>query len=111
MAENPFKYGQIVSGDYFADREKEIEEIKLDLLSGQNLIIYSPRRYGKTSLILKILEELRQRKLICIYVDLFKVFSKLRFAEVYSAGIAREISTRRRDFLQVFKGDSAQYYT
>ena len=103
MIENPFKYGQIVSGNYFTDREKEIEEIKLDLLSGQNLIIYSPRRYGKTSLILKVLRELRKRKVICIYVDLFKVFSKLRFAEVYSAGIAREISTKRKDFLQVLR--------
>jgi hypothetical protein len=48
--ENPFVYGKVVRGKYFADREAEIAELVNDIASGQNVIVFSPRRYGKTSL-------------------------------------------------------------
>ena len=40
---NPFNYGKIVSGDNFADREKETKELFEDLKSGQNILLYSPK--------------------------------------------------------------------
>ena len=52
--ENPFRYGIVVDDPYFIDREKEMAEIRLDLVSGNNLIITSPRRYGKTSMAMKL---------------------------------------------------------
>ena len=43
--ENPFVYGKIVRDKYFADRKAEIAELINDITSGQNVIVFSPRRY------------------------------------------------------------------
>ena len=68
---NPFKYGSVVSGKDFADREVELNYLVTELKSGQNIIFYSPRRYGKTSLILKVLEELKKNDYLTAYIDLY----------------------------------------
>lgn len=52
---NPFKYGTIVTGKDFADRKDELKLLTQELTSGQNMILYSPRRYGKSSLIINVL--------------------------------------------------------
>lgn len=44
---NPFIYGTIVTGKYFVDREKEINGIMNDLLSGQHIIFIFPQKNGK----------------------------------------------------------------
>ena len=68
---NPFKYGKVVTGDDFADREEEIKQLVKDLTSGQNIILYSPRRYGKTSLIIRVLEILNRKNFITSFIDLY----------------------------------------
>lgn len=68
---NPFKYGKIVSGDDFADREKETKQLFGDLKSGQNILLYSPRRYGKTSLIFRTLDLLKKDGVMTSYVDVY----------------------------------------
>ena len=88
---NPFFYGKAVSGEFFTDREKEITELKEEIKNGQNIIIWSPRRYGKTSLIQKVLSQLRRDGLITMYVDLFMAISKDKFIDIYARAIARNI--------------------
>ncbi len=85
---NPFKYGEIVSGEDFADRQKEIKELMLDLSGGQNIIIYSQRRFGKTSLILEVLRRLRTKGILTAHVDLFRATSKKRFIEIFADALA-----------------------
>lgn len=72
---NPFKYGTIVTEDDFTDRQKEIEQLVRDLTSGQNIILYSPRRYGKTSLILRVLKILQNKGMITSFIDLYGCIS------------------------------------
>ena len=48
---NPFRFGSVVSGEYFTDRKKEIKEIVSEIKAGQHIVVMSPRRYGKTSLV------------------------------------------------------------
>jgi len=57
MNRNPFKFGSIVDGQYFTDRNKEIASVKSLLDSKNHLIIMSPRRYGKSSLVNKVINE------------------------------------------------------
>ncbi len=54
---NPFKFGTVVEGEYFTDRQEEQRQVKEILASGNHLILISPRRYGKTSLIQKVVKE------------------------------------------------------
>jgi hypothetical protein len=42
--ENPFRYGEIVFGTYFTDRDEDLGEALADVRNGQNLVIISPRR-------------------------------------------------------------------
>lgn len=85
--ENPFIYGDIVTGKYFADRGRECKELIEDIKSGQNMIIYSPRRYGKTSLILKVLEQLEKEGILTAYLNLFEMTSKLEFTEKFASSV------------------------
>jgi AAA+ ATPase superfamily predicted ATPase len=80
---NPFRYGIAVDEPYFIDREQEIKEFSRWLKSRQSLVVYSPRRYGKTSLMLKILKNLKKEGYNTAYIDFFKVSSRRRFAEMY----------------------------
>ncbi len=50
---NPFKFGSLVDAPYFTDRVKELEYIVHFLNSENHLILISPRRFGKSSLVKK----------------------------------------------------------
>ena len=58
---NPFEYSDPVTGDSFADRRAELQTLTSRMLSGQNVVLISPRRYGKTSLIMNAQARVRRR--------------------------------------------------
>ena len=64
---NPFKFGSVVDGDFFTNRTSEKHEIEAVLKSSNHLILVSPRRYGKTSLISRVTSDLDRPT---IYLDL-----------------------------------------
>lgn len=90
MSINPFKFGSIVSGDYFYNREEEILRIKQTLSGGNNLTLYAPRRFGKSSLVVKALKELEQEGFTTIYLDMMSVYSQETFIKRYTQAIAKE---------------------
>jgi len=87
--ENPFVYGKVARGESFADREAEIKELMADIQSSQNVVIFSPRRYGKTSLVLEVLDRAREQGILAVYLDLFKVTSEEGFIADYAKEVAR----------------------
>lgn len=100
---NPFVYGDVVKGEYFTNREDEIKEIGLDLSSGQNIILFSPRRYGKTSLIFKVMGELKKEGFINVYVDLFRITSISTFIKVYTTAITQATATKLDEAVRFVK--------
>ncbi|MFA5772548.1 MAG: ATP-binding protein [Thermoplasmata archaeon] len=74
--ENPFEYGKPVTGKKFIGRKKEVKRLTSELLSGQSIILYSPRRVGKTSLIKQTLTSIPANEAITAYVDLYGISSK-----------------------------------
>ena len=81
---NPFKFGTIVEGDYFTDRNKELQDI-IDMLDSENhLVLISPRRYGKSSLINKALQQMKRPYIL---IDMMQVIS----VESLAATIVRQI--------------------
>ena len=50
---NPFKFGTVVEDSFFTDRKEELVRVQQILASENHLILISPRRFGKTSLIHK----------------------------------------------------------
>lgn len=99
---NPFRYGETVIGECFADRQKEISEIKVAIKSAQNLFIYSYRRLGKTSLIKTVLKSLADdRSIIPVYVDLQRAPSVGQFVETYSGAISQSFITGKEKLQKV----------
>ncbi|MCL5031589.1 MAG: ATP-binding protein [Bacteroidetes bacterium] len=84
---NPFSYGTIVKEPYFFDREEECRRIIDTLSGGNNLVLFAPRRFGKTSLVFRAIEELEKKGFICIYFDFMPVYSRESFIEAYSKAI------------------------
>lgn len=66
-----FVYGMSVGGDNFTDRIEETKRIKLDFENGINVILISPRRMGKTSLIKKVISEMNTPEIKVVYMDIY----------------------------------------
>jgi AAA+ ATPase superfamily predicted ATPase len=69
MIKNPFKFGSIVNDPYFTNRTAEIGQVTAVLNSSNHLILISPRRYGKSSLVYKVIQTLH-RPVIAIDLQL-----------------------------------------
>jgi hypothetical protein len=65
---NPFKYGTIVDADYFTDRVDEVAYISHFINSANHLILISPRRFGKSSVVAKAIKE-SERKSITVNLE------------------------------------------
>ena len=104
---NPFVYGKEVSKENFCNRENEIKEISRDIENSQNVLIFSQRRFGKTSLIKRVFEELDPKEVIIVYADLYPVITEEDFIRIYSKAISgvitRGMKAKISDLLSVFK--------
>jgi AAA+ ATPase superfamily predicted ATPase len=98
--QNPFKYGNVVEAPYFTDREKVLQTMTDDLQSGNNLVLYSPRRYGKTSLLNKVAQEMEAIGFNTIYIDFYRVNSLQNFIELYTRAV---VSKTKKPITNVIK--------
>ena len=62
--ENPFKFGTIVEEEYFTDRVEEVAYIKTFIQSANHLVLISPRRFGKSSVVAKAVKESKRKHII-----------------------------------------------
>ena len=103
MKRNPFFFGEVVTGENFTDRVSEIKRLTGELRGGHNIFLISPRRYGKTSLVVNVLEHLNKDGLFTFYIDLYKVASLRELLEAYAKGMARSCTTRVERFSEFIK--------
>ena len=61
--ENPFKFGTIVEEEYFTDRTDEVAYICQFLQSANHLVLISPRRFGKSSVVTKAVKKSGRKSL------------------------------------------------
>jgi hypothetical protein len=100
---NPFRYGGPVTKEHFADRKREIREIVRDLRGGANIFLISPRRYGKSSLILNVLSKLNEEGAYTVYIDLYKVSSYERLLTLYARAVTESAETKVKKFAKIAK--------
>jgi len=63
--------GKPVYGSNLIGRDKEIRLIKELILAGQSIVIIAPRRMGKTSLVLELMQKLKEAGFYTSYTDIF----------------------------------------
>ena len=100
---NPFMYGGVVTGENFADRKQELKEIKRDLMDGERIFLISPRRYGKTSLIINALSELKAQGLLTVYIDFYKVTSVQKLLEIFAGEVAAAVESKLEKMFDFLK--------
>ncbi len=90
---NPFTFGDLALDDAFTDREEELAELASDMANGQNVLVYAPRRYGKSSLVLRAAQEALRRKALVAYCDLMKTPTKERFAAALAKTVYSDVAS------------------
>ena len=87
----PFVYGELATKDNFIDREEDRKRLKTFLRNGINVMLISPRRWGKSSLVKVAMEELRKedKNVRTCFIDAFKVHCASDF---YNAFVSAVIS-------------------
>ena len=104
-----FPYGKPVTGDDLIDREEIIGEIVRDVQGGQSLILASPRRYGKSSVVLESLARLSRMGLLTGYVDLFEKSSLSEFAEGIIETVLSNQTSRAKEILRMIKTNIGEF--
>jgi len=91
---NPFRIEAIQPGQPFCDRLDELARLLGHAESFQNVMLSSPRRYGKTSLALRVQDELRKDGWGCMRVDFFGVDSVEDVARRIGRGLIQALDAR-----------------
>ena len=99
---NPFKYGELIQDAAFCNRHAEIKRIHQAFQDAQSLILISPRRWGKSSLIDVAVERYKGKHRVA-KIDCFGITSEEQFMEGYLKAILKASHTKLQDFTQTAK--------
>ena len=99
----PFKFGEIVTGQHFTNREDEIDKLRSNFISLQNTIMISPRRYGKSSLVKEAAERFikKEKGYFFCFFDLMYLYSEEEFYSQFATRILKATSNKVEEFLQL----------
>ncbi len=102
----PFNYGKLAEDNYFTNRNKEVNWLEMQINAGINCILVSPRRWGKSSLLLHTAIKLKQKnkKIVFCFIDLYNVRTEKEFLELYSSAIIKATSNSFEEAVRNVKG-------
>jgi uncharacterized protein len=90
---NPFTFGALALDRAFTNRDAEIRELVSDMENGQDVLVYAPRRYGKSSLVLRAAQRATRKGILVGYCDLMRTPTKERFAAALAKTIYSDLET------------------
>lgn len=101
--EKAFVYGMSVAGNNFTDRIEETKRIKADFEHGINVILISPRRMGKTSLVKKVISEIENPEIKVVYMDIYDCRSEYDFYNRFAETIMKSMSNKLEQVVENIK--------
>lgn len=99
---SPFKFGKVVEGSQFTNRQTEINRLINNFQSGINTILISPRRWGKTSLVKQVSKKRilqTSKKYKFIFIDLFTISSEEEFYKMLAEAALKSTSSKMKDWI------------
>lgn len=100
---NPFIVAGKISPRYFCDRKKESSLIIRKLVNGNNIVLISPRRMGKTGLISYCFEsEDIKNNYIPIFIDILQTSSLKEFTFVLGRSVFQTLASQGKRYLKSF---------
>ena len=105
---NPFVVMGKIPAELFCDREKESDKLIHSLINGNNVVLISPRRMGKTGLIHHCYDDERIRdEYFTFFVDILHTSNLREFTYNLSRSIYKELVPRgkrlAKSFIQALK--------
>ena len=97
----PFQFGKMVTGSTFTNRKEHLKLLSENLLGGISTILISPRRWGKSSLVYKCMNEvfIKKNNYRIILIDLFRLRTEEEFLETYATEAIKCSSSKIEELL------------
>ena len=102
---NPFVYSRPIPPEDVIDRDEETRKLLALAAGGHYVRLYAPRKYGKTSLLRRVLADAeRAEGMVPVLVDLYGVLSladvAVRVERAYAAQLKGRLRSRVDELLQ-----------
>lgn len=101
--ENPFVFGKAAEGTYFTDRAEDAKRLTANLTHGINTILISPRRWGKTSLVKKVISEMDRMDMKPVFIDIFQCKSEYEFYHAFATAVIKQTSSKFDEWVEIGK--------
>lgn len=97
---NPFICQGYDSPKYFCDREEETKKMLSSLNNRRNITLISPRRLGKTGMILHLFHNIQSenKDALCLYIDIFPTQNQHEFVNIIGASVLNNALSRGKVF-------------
>ena len=103
MKKRAFIYGVAVDGNNFTDRVIETRRLKNDFENGQNVILISNRRIGKTSLVKHVCSQVVTGLVNVVNMDIYDCRSEYEFYNKFATLILKQTAQKADMILQNIK--------
>ena len=101
--EKAFVYGMSVEGENFTDRVNETKRLKMDFENGINVILVSPRRIGKSSIVRKVMKEVTNPQIKIVFMDIYDCRSEYDFYNRFASELLKQTATKKEQVLENIK--------
>ncbi len=104
--QTPFPFETIAPKEYFYGRQKELDELKSHIKNSTNVLLFSKRRMGKSTLIKNLFKEI-EKDYTVIYVDIYNIITAEDFGNLLLNAITKsqkgDIKTAMQKLSKFFK--------
>ena len=99
---SPFQFGTLATEENFIDREEDRALLKQLLSSHINVMLISPRRWGKSSLVKKAMGELckEDEQVRVCYIDAFSIGSEAEFYRTFASQVIACASSKLERWIE-----------
>lgn len=101
--DNPFVFGKAAEGAYFTDRQEDARRLTANLTHGINTILISPRRWGKTSLVKKVIAEIDHPEIQTVFLDIFQCKSEWEFYRAFATALIKQTASKLDEWVEMAK--------
>ena len=101
--DNPFVFGKAAEGTYFTDRQEDARRLTANLTHGINTILISPRRWGKTSLVKKVIAEIDHPEIQTVFLDIFQCKSEWEFYRAFATALIKQTASKLDEWVEMAK--------
>lgn len=101
----PFVYGELATKDNFIDREEDRKRLKTFLGNGINVMLVSPRRWGKSSLVKATMEEMckEDKGIRVCFIDAYKIHSTADFYNTFASAVINGVCNTLEKGIEMIK--------